>query len=132
MRNGHPKRTLRLDFVVCTWNNRDIIGQTLDGIARQTVRDFTCTVVDDCSTDGTPDFIREHYPWVEVVGKEENSGLAPSRNIGLERARGDYVIFMDSDVILEPDWAEQQIRLLDARPHIGIACGKLLYSPLPR
>jgi GT2 family glycosyltransferase len=121
-----------VDFVVCTWNNREIVSRTLDGIARQTIKDFTCTVVDDCSTDGTVEFVRDRFPWVEVVRKPKNSGPSPSRNIGLEHGRAQYVVFMDSDVTLEPDWAEQQIRLLESRPGAGIACGKLLYSPFPQ
>jgi GT2 family glycosyltransferase len=121
-----------VDFVVCTWNNRDIISPTLHGIARQTVKDFTCTVVDDCSTDGTIELVQDRFPWVRVVRKEKNSGPSPSRNIGLARGQAEYVVFMDSDVTLAPDWAEQQIRLLESRPSTGIACGKLLYSPFPQ
>jgi GT2 family glycosyltransferase len=121
-----------VDFVVCTWNNREIIADTLEGIARQSLKDFTCTVVDDCSTDGTPEFVQERFPWVEVVRKEKNSGPSPSRNIGLARGRAKYVAFMDSDVRLDPEWAEQQTRLLNDKPKIGVACGKLLYSPAPK
>jgi len=127
-RQGKP----RVDYVVCTWNNREIVGSTLEGIARQTLKAASCTVVDDCSTDGTRAFVRENFPWVRVVKKERNSGPSPSRNIGLEQGRGEYVVFMDSDVSLEPDWAEQQVRLMESDTRIGVACGKLLYSPMPQ
>jgi GT2 family glycosyltransferase len=126
------ERRALVDFVVCTWNNREIIVDTLEGIACQSLKEFTCTVVDDCSTDGTPEFVQERFPWVEVVRKEKNSGPSPSRNIGLARGQAKYVAFMDSDVRLDPDWAEQQTRLLDSDPNIGVACGKLLYSPAPQ
>jgi GT2 family glycosyltransferase len=120
-----------VDFVVCTWNNRAIISSALEGVARQAVRDFTCTVVDDRSTDGTPELIRERFPWVNVVVKEKQTGPSPSRNIGLAKGSAEFIVFVDSDVTLDPRWAEIQIEFMRSDPRIGVACGRLLYAPMP-
>jgi GT2 family glycosyltransferase len=124
-------RTPVVDFVVCSRNNRDIIGSTLEAISRQTVRDFTCTVVDGRSTDGTAAFVRERFPWVEVVVKDEDDGPSRSRNIGWRRGSAPLVVLVDSDVTLEPAWTETQIRLVESDDRIGIVGGKLLYSRQP-
>lgn len=118
----------RIDFVVSTRNNRAIIVPTLEAIARQTIERFTCTVVDGCSTDGTPELVRERFPWVQVVVKDSDTGPANSRNIGFRRGSSEYAAFVDSDIVLDPSWAEQQIALMDADREIAIASGKLLHS----
>ena len=116
------------DFIVCTYNNLDRIEATLAAIEAQTLPSTTCTVVDNRSTDGTPDLVRQRFPQVRVITKTVNSGPAGSRNIGAAAGRAPYIVFVDSDVVLPPDWAERQIAFLRARPNAGIACGKLLFS----
>lgn len=120
-----------VDFVVCSRNNREIIAATLEAIARQSIQHFSCTVVDGCSTDGTPQFVREKFPWVHVIDKDEDSGPSHSRNLGWRRGCAQFVILVDSDVILDPSWAETQVRCMQSDPRIGIAGGKLLYSRNP-
>jgi GT2 family glycosyltransferase len=120
-----------VDYVVCAWNNRDSIGATIESIKRQTAGDQVCCVVDGRSTDGTPDYIRRCFPWVSVVIKDRDSGPAESRNIGASLGSGKYIVFVDSDVTLNSDWTEQQLRFFAAHPTAGILCGKLLYAPLP-
>jgi GT2 family glycosyltransferase len=121
----------KVDFVVCAWNNRSSIGATLESIERQTVRDRTCCVVDGRSTDGTQEYIRANFPWARLVVKETNSGPAGSRSLGCELGSAQYIVFVDSDVTLEPDWTEQQLRFFDQHPEAGMLCGKLLYAPIP-
>jgi len=120
-----------VDFVICTFNNREIIAETLRCIECQTVRDFTCTIVDDCSTDGTPEFIRKGFPWVKIFVKPANTGPAESRNIGLALGQAPYVVLLDSDVRLDPHWAEAQISFLESDYAIAMAGGKLVDAEVP-
>ena len=121
----------RIDFVVSTRNNRGIIVPTLESIAHQTIGRLTCTVVDGRSSDGTPDLVRQRFPWVRLVVKESDSGPADSRNIGFRQGSAEYAAFVDSDIVLDPFWAERQVELMDADTRIAIAGGKLLHSERP-
>jgi GT2 family glycosyltransferase len=114
--------------VVCTRNNRDIIEETLSAIAAQTVGRPQCTVVDGRSTDGTVEFIRARFPWVEVIVKDSDSGPAASRNIGIFAAKTPLVALVDSDVRLRPDWLERQLQYLAANPTVAIVGGLLVYA----
>jgi len=127
-RENPGMKRARVDFVVCAWNNREIISSTLEGIAAQTIKDVTCTLVDDRSTDGTPAMVHERFPWVDVVVKERQTGPSSSRNIGWTRGYAEFVVFLDSDVTLDPHWTEKQIRLLESDPTICAISGKLLYA----
>ncbi|MCP5157666.1 MAG: glycosyltransferase [Ectothiorhodospiraceae bacterium] len=126
----HP-RTASVHFVVCCRNNRDIIGDTLAAIASQDIAHARCTVVDGRSSDGTVELVRERHPWVEVVVKDTDSGPADSRNIGARASDTDFVVFVDSDVCLAPDWTRRQLALMATDQHIGIACGKVVYADRP-
>ena len=128
---GDPVNSALIDFVVSTRNNRAIIVPTLEAIARQTIERFTCTVVDGCSSDGTPDLVRERFPWVRVVVKESDSGPSNSRNIGFRQGAAEYAAFVDSDIVLDPRWAEQQVEMLKSDRSIAITGGKLLHSEKP-
>jgi GT2 family glycosyltransferase len=120
-----------VDVIICTRNNREIISATLKALEGQTVRPNACTVVDGNSADGTRELIYSNFPWVKIIRKEEDSGPAASRNIGLKGCSGDYVIFLDSDVVLMPDWIEQQVAFLNSSKSTALACGKLLDSSQP-
>lgn len=120
----------QVDFVVCTRNNRDVVGGTLDAIARQDVQMRSCTVVDGLSTDGTPEFVRANYPFAKVVIKESDSGPAASRNIGMASGSAEWIVLVDSDVELSPHWAEKQIAFME-REGFDIVCGKLVYASDP-
>jgi GT2 family glycosyltransferase len=121
----------RVHFVICTRNNRDIIGPTLQAISNQTMQDWRCTVVDGCSTDGTQELIRAEYPWAELIVKERDSGPAASRNIGLRHAQTPYVVLLDSDVRLWPEWTALQLQYLVENPQVGMVGGTLVYSDRP-
>jgi GT2 family glycosyltransferase len=117
-----------IDFVVCTRNNRDIVGTTLECIAAQTVRGCTCTVVDGQSADGTPDLVRQKFPQIRLVCKSGDTGPSNSRNIGLGKGTAEWIAFIDSDVRLDSRWAESQLKAAAADPRIGMAGSKLLFS----
>jgi GT2 family glycosyltransferase len=120
-----------VDFVVCARNNRDVIAPTFEALARQSVKPSSVTLVDGCSSDGTADFVRESFPWVEVVVKPSDTGPAASRNLGAFRGRAPFIVFVDSDVRLDPDWTREQMDFLRSEPELGAAAGKLLYADRP-
>jgi GT2 family glycosyltransferase len=119
------------DVVVCARNNRAIIGDTLTAVSRLTWAPASCVVVDGRSTDGTPEFVRDNFEWAGVVVKDKDNGPAASRNLGAARGTSPWVLFLDSDVILAPDWVERQIFFIESRPRCMAAAGKLLQASGP-
>jgi len=115
-----------VQVVVCTHNCRSFIGDTLEGIAAQTIGRPACTVIDGRSTDGTAEYVREAYAWARVVVKDVDSGPAASRNLGIREARTPYVALVDSDVRLRPDWLEKQLHFLTSNPGVAMVGGLLV------
>lgn len=82
-------------------------------------------LVDNGSTDGTPELVRRHFPHVEVVALPENHGSV-ARNIGVERAGTPYVAFADDDSWWAPGALARAVRHLDEHPRLGVLAARLL------
>jgi glycosyltransferase involved in cell wall biosynthesis len=83
-------------IIIPTYNRLPYLKKTLDSIWEQSFTDFEIIVVDDGSTDGTVDYLRELGGSVELL-RQENRGPGAARNLGVEHARGEYIAFLDSD-----------------------------------
>ncbi|MEW1686468.1 CDP-glycerol glycerophosphotransferase family protein [Streptomyces sp. NPDC091265] len=95
----------RLTLIVPAYNVQGYIGECLDSVLQQDFTDFEVIGVDDCSPDGSGailDTYAARDPRVHVLHLTENVGLGRARNAGLDRATGDYVLFLDSDDTLAP------------------------------
>ena len=87
-----------LSVIVPTFNRKDMLSEALNGILNQSMRDIEVIVVDDCSTDGTQDFVNGiSDERVRYFRNENNKGSEGSRSFGLNQARGKYVVFHDDD-----------------------------------
>ena len=111
--------------IVPTYNYVDFLPEALDSIAAQTLQARIQTVVvDDCSTDDTPQVLA-HYPDVEVVRHEYNQGLPAALNTGWAQARGKYVCSLDADNLLTPNALELLYNALESKPWLDVASGAL-------
>jgi GT2 family glycosyltransferase len=88
-------------------------------------RDVAVVVVDNGSTDGTVDFVRERFPQAELV-ESENRGLAAGWNEGIRRTAGRYVLLMNSDAWLVGDALARLVTFADRRPEAAIVAPRLL------
>lgn len=88
-------------------------------------------LVDNGSADGTPAFVRRHFPDVEVVEAGVNLG-APARNLGVELAKTPYVAFADDDSWWAPGALERAADVLDAHPRLAVLGARVLVGPQER
>ena len=103
-----------ISVVIAAHNQRDRLRLVLSGLAVQTFSEgqFEVIVVDDGSTDGTGDFLREYGQMsLKVIPLDTNVGRCRARNIGIAEARGDLVAFLDGDALPGPDWLAQHWHL---------------------
>jgi GalNAc5-diNAcBac-PP-undecaprenol beta-1,3-glucosyltransferase len=91
-------------IIIPTYNRADLIGQTLDSVRQQVFTDFELLVVDDGSKDNTAEVVRPFLadPRFSYLPKE-NAERGAARNYGLARAKGEYVLFLDSDDLFHPN-----------------------------
>lgn len=110
---------VKLSVVVPFYNVQTYAPDTLRSLRANARQDFEFILVDDCSTDGTPEILERaerELPGAVFVRHEQNGGLATARNTGIDAARGEYLTFLDGDDWLAPGHYE---RLLAAIEDLG-------------
>ena len=102
----------KVSILIAVYNAEKYLRDCLDSLLRQTHQDFQAICVDDASTDGSADILREYAAddrRFEVVTMKENGGQAVARNAGLTRATGQYITVLDADDWLSDDALEQAL-----------------------
>lgn len=99
---------MKFSIVIPAFNAVGKISAALDSCREQSFPPHETIVVDDASTDGTFQFVKQHYPEVILLKLSENKGSATARNAGWERASGDYIVFLDSD----DRWHPQKLEII--------------------
>lgn len=101
---------IKVSVIISAYNAKPYIKSCIDSILQQTLREYEIICVDDASTDETPAVLKEyssHYDNVILITNQKNKGAGEARNIGLRRAKGKYVIFLDADDVFENDMLEK-------------------------
>jgi GT2 family glycosyltransferase len=115
--------------VVLTWNSANHIPRALAALSRQ-ARDIPSEiiVIDNGSTDGSPELVRACAPDAQVIRYARNLGVARARNRGIALARGRFVLLLDIDTEMHPGSLSTLVGFLAMHPRVGIA-GPRLVSP---
>jgi GT2 family glycosyltransferase len=89
---------------------------------------YSVVLVDNGSTDGTVQFVREHFPAVQIIENHTNLGFAAGNNAALQQVSSPFVVLLNPDVELGTDWLSNLIESMMAEPDIGVA-GCKIYQP---
>jgi hypothetical protein len=115
-----------VSVIIPHWNGIDTLAECLESLRRSTYPRLEVIVVDNGSTDGSPDWLRERHPEITLVENDRNYGYAGGCNRGVPMSRGTYVLFLNNDTIQEPGWIEPLIERLEQNPHIAAVQPKIL------
>ena len=91
---------VKVSVIVPVYNVEEFLGECLDSVINQTFSDFELICVNDCSTDSSLEILEKYAlldSRIKIIQTEINSGLGFARNHGLKYAKGDYILFLDSD-----------------------------------
>ena len=116
-----------ISIIVPIYNVENYLRQCLDSIMNQTYQKFECLLINDGSPDNSAEICREYVSKDSrfCYFEKENEGVSSSRNLGIERSRGEYVTFIDSDDWVESDYLEVLYRaLLEEQADIAISTYK--------
>lgn len=112
---------MKVSVIVPAYNAADYLRQSVESILGQTFADFELIVVDDCSTDSTPDILASYGdPRLRVVRNPQNMGVVGARNRAMEEVRGEYVASFDADDVSLPTRLAKQVAYLDANPGVAL------------
>jgi len=113
-----------VSVVVVTWNSARYLRRCLEGIGQQTHRDVELIAVDNASADESLALIEPHA--TTVIRNDQNRGFSAAVNQAIAAARGEYLLVVNPDCFLLPDYAAVLVAALDAAPRFGSATGLLM------
>jgi len=113
-----------VSVIVPTYNRRRWIGECLDSIRAQTYSNVETLVIDDCSSDGTAEWLTSDpkYAFARVHVQPQNGGASEARNTGIRIAKGELIAFIDSDDLLAPQHVEKAVGIFQQRRNVGLFC----------
>ncbi|MGA3318012.1 MAG: glycosyltransferase family 2 protein [Candidatus Korobacteraceae bacterium] len=115
-----------VSITIVTWNSAQYLDACFASIDQQDYRELEVIVVDNASTDGTRELLRQAEPRWRVIYNERNVGFAAGQNQAIRAAGGDWVLCLNPDVVLSADFVRQMVAGAEAHPEVGSICGKLL------
>ena len=120
-----------LSIIVPVYNVATYLREGLDSILRQEVQDIEVICVDDCSSDSSPDILKEYQAKdnrIQFIRQSENKGPSATRNIGIKYAKGKYIAFFDPDDKVENNLYAELIHAIEDKKTDLALCG---YSTFP-
>jgi len=111
--------TPKVSIIIVNWNGISYLPTCLDSLESQSYRDFETIIVDNGSHDGSPELIRDNYPWVKLITLPVNRGFSGGNNEGLKHAGGEYIVVLNNDTEAEPGWLAELVAVADANPAAG-------------
>jgi len=117
----------QVSVVIVTYNSRDCVGDLLGSMHSHTRGiEYETIIVDNASSDGTPDAVTGAYPWARVLRRARNDGLSAAVNDGVRGSTGRYVAVLNPDIRLDSDALTELASYLERNDDVGVAAPRLL------
>jgi GT2 family glycosyltransferase len=115
-----------VSVIVLNWNGREVVFECLDSLIRQSYRPVEIILVDNGSTDGSLELLRERYaPLIRIVANSANLGFAEGCNVGIRASAGEFIALFNSDAVAESGWLEELVKGIQSDPRVGMCASKI-------
>lgn len=116
-----------ISCIVVNWNRRELLRACLLSLARQDYPNREIIVVDNCSSDGSVEMLRDSgLPPVRLICNTQNRGFCAANNQGIDLAQGEFIALLNNDAEAAPDFLSALGRVFEGRPEIGMAAAKIV------
>ena len=111
----------RLTIIIVSYNSKGDLERAIGSLTQPAPRvEHEIVVVDNASTDGSPAYVRERWPGVQLIASDVNLGFAKANNLGLRHTNSELVLFLNPDTIVAPGAVDRLVSALDARRDVAI------------
>lgn len=118
---------MQLSVIIVNWNTKDLLLNCIREFKREAAEFFTeIIVVDNASTDGSPDAVKNCFPDVILIRNTTNAGFARANNQGIRVSKGEYVCLMNTDIELPANSVTGLFRFIAAHQNIGLLGPRVL------
>ncbi|MDI6891765.1 MAG: glycosyltransferase family 2 protein [Actinomycetota bacterium] len=116
-----------ISIIIPNYNGKEFLGACLDSLRKQAYKDFEIILVDNGSTDGSVDFVKQNYPEAKIISLPTNKGFAYAVNTGIRESQGEYIALLNNDTEADPHWLEELCKGLENNLEAGFCASKTLF-----
>lgn len=98
---------MKVTVVIPNYNGIEYLKECLKSLEQQSFKDFTIMIVDNCSQDGSPEFIKKSYPEIQLFEMDKNYGFSVAVNKGISESKTPYVILLNNDTVVHKDYIKE-------------------------
>lgn len=121
-----------VSVIIVNYNGREHLKECLSSGLGQSYGNFEVILVDNCSTDGSAEYVQRNFPKVKVVKNSDNLGYGGGNNIGFKNARGEYIVVLNPDTVVDKDWLKELVNAIQRRPNVKMVTSKVLLYHDPK
>jgi GT2 family glycosyltransferase len=121
------EKTVEVSIIIVSFNTREVLRECLQSVASEAAN--LCVevlVVDNNSSDGSPEMVEADFRWVTLIRSATNLGFGAANNVALAQARGRYFVLLNSDAFFSPGALELSIKHMDETPQCGLGGARLV------
>jgi len=127
---------VKVSVIIVNRNGKEYLDNCLTSLFGQSYKNFHLIFVDNGSTDGSIDFVKNNFPGVKVIALDKNYGFAKGNNIGIEEALKDkevkHVALLNNDTKVDKNWLEELVKVAENDDKIGSCQSKILFLDNPQ
>lgn len=123
--------TKKSTIVIPNYNGMAYMEACLQSVFTQSVSEYDVIIVDNHSTDGSLEWMREHYPHIQLIINQENDGFCKAVNQGIQIAKTPYVVLLNNDTVIDHDFLKELEKVMDQDDHIFSASAQMLVMKQP-
>lgn len=122
-----PNKLPLVSIIIVNWNGEAYIRECLNSLFNQSYRNYEIIVVDNGSSDDSPQILKDYVPQIKLILGDKNLGFAGGNNVGIKEASGQFVVLFNNDAIADKDWLSNLVSGLLETPEADIASGPIYY-----
>jgi len=104
---GYNEQNPSISIIILNYNAGDLLIDCVDSILKSNYKNFEIILVDNISKDGSHDKCKEKFPEIKLIKNSENLGYCEGNNVGIRIAKGEYIVILNPDTIVHPDWISE-------------------------
>jgi GT2 family glycosyltransferase len=117
-----------VSIIIINYNGKKLLKDCLESIKKINYPNYQIILVDNNSSDGTHEYVKENYPEISMIRLDSNFGFAYPNNVGAKKSQGEFLLFLNNDTIVEPDFLDSLVTVINSDQNIAI-CQSMLLKP---
>jgi GT2 family glycosyltransferase len=116
-----------ISIVIVNWNGRENLKECLVSLSGIDYSNYEVILVDNGSVDGSVSFVEKQFPKIKIIESGRNLGFAGGNNLGYEKSKGEYILFLNNDTIVTKNFLRKLVNFIEDKKNVAIVQPKILF-----